>query len=83
MLVTVDCGATSFLVFRGEARRLGLDVIALDHHQAGENLPDAIMVNPNRQDDMSGQGASAAGGGFLTLIAVNRARATRLPAARG
>ncbi len=73
VLVTVDCGATSFEPF-AEARRLGLDVIALDHHQAGENLPDAIMVNPNRQDDMSGQGAlCAAGVVFLTLIAVNRA----------
>jgi single-stranded-DNA-specific exonuclease len=73
LLVTVDCGATSFEPF-AEARRLGLDVIALDHHQAPENLPDAIMVNPNRQDDMSGQGAlCAAGVVFLTLIAVNRA----------
>jgi single-stranded-DNA-specific exonuclease len=73
LLVTVDCGATSYEPF-AEARRLGLDVIALDHHQAAENLPDAIMVNPNRQDDVSGHGAlCAAGVVFLTLIAVNRA----------
>jgi single-stranded-DNA-specific exonuclease len=73
LLVTVDCGATSYEPF-AEARRLGLDVIALDHHQAPENLPDAIMVNPNRQDDVSGLGQlCAAGVVFLTLIAVNRA----------
>ena len=57
-----------------EAKKLGVDVIALDHHQAPEILPDAIVVNPNRQDDMSGQGAlCAAGVVFLALVAVNRA----------
>jgi len=73
LLVTVDCGTTSFEPF-AEARKLDLDVIALDHHQAPENLPEAIIVNPNRQDDMSGQGAlCAAGVVFITLVAVNRA----------
>lgn len=73
LLVTVDCGTTSFEPF-AEAKKLGLDTIVLDHHQAPENLPEAIVVNPNRQDDMSGQGAlCAAGVVFLTLIAVNRA----------
>jgi single-stranded-DNA-specific exonuclease len=73
LLVTVDCGTTSFEPF-AEARKLGLDVIALDHHQAPETLPEAIVVNPNRQDDISGQGAlCAAGVVFLTLVAVNRA----------
>jgi single-stranded-DNA-specific exonuclease len=73
LLVAVDCGTTSFEPF-AEAKKLGVDVIALDHHQAPENLPDALIVNPNRQDDMSGQGAlCAAGVVFLTLVAVNRA----------
>ncbi|WP_298351400.1 single-stranded-DNA-specific exonuclease RecJ [Rhodoblastus sp.] len=73
LLVTVDCGTTSFEPF-AEARRLGMDVIALDHHQAPETLPDAIVVNPNRQDDVSGQGAlCAAGVAFVALVALNRA----------
>ncbi|MCW2286781.1 single-stranded-DNA-specific exonuclease [Rhodoblastus acidophilus] len=73
LLVTVDCGTTSFEPFV-EAKKLGLDVIVLDHHQAPETLPEAIIVNPNRQDDVSGQGAlCAAGVVFLTLVAVNRA----------
>ncbi len=72
LLVTVDCGTTSFEPFV-EARRLGLDVIVLDHHQAPEILPDAIVVNPNRQDDVSGQGAlCAAGVVFVALVALNR-----------
>ena len=73
LLVTVDCGTTSFEPF-GEARRLGMDVIVLDHHQAPEVLPEAIIVNPNRQDDVSGQGAlCAAGVVFVALVALNRA----------
>ena len=51
-----------------------MDVIVLDHHQAPEILPEAIVVNPNRQDDVSGQGAlCAAGVVFVTLVALNRA----------
>lgn len=73
LLVTADCGTTSFEPF-AEARRLGMGVIALDHHQAPEALPDAIVVNPNRQDDVSGQGAlCAAGVAFVALVALNRA----------
>jgi len=72
LLVTVDCGATSHAPL-AEARRLGLDPIVLDHHQAPELLPEAIVVNPNRRDDLSGQGQlCAAGVAFMTLIALNR-----------
>jgi single-stranded-DNA-specific exonuclease len=72
LLVTLDCGTTSHCELK-EARRLGMDVIVLDHHQAPEILPDAIVVNPNRQDDLSGQGRlCAAGVAFLTLAAVSR-----------
>ncbi|TLG71577.1 single-stranded-DNA-specific exonuclease RecJ [Methylocystis sp. B8] len=72
LLVTVDCGTTSHEAF-AVARGLGLDVIVLDHHQATEVLPEAIVVNPNRRDDLSGQGAlCAAGVVFLALIGVSR-----------
>jgi len=73
LLVTVDCGTTSFepLV---EASRLGLDVIVIDHHQADEQLPPALaVVNPNRLDDLSRLGHLAAVGvTFLVLVALNR-----------
>jgi single-stranded-DNA-specific exonuclease len=74
LLVTVDCGTTSHEPL-AEARRLGLDVVVLDHHQAPERLPEVeALVNPNRQDDLSGLGhLCAAGVVFLTLVAANRA----------
>ena len=73
LIVTVDCGTTSFEPLAA-ARRLGVDVVVIDHHQADERLPDVeAIVNPNRQDDVSGQGAlCAAGVVFMTLVAVTR-----------
>lgn len=73
LLVTVDCGTTSDGPL-AEARRLGLDVVVLDHHQAPEQLPEVeSLVNPNRQDDLSGLGhLCAAGVVFLTLVATSR-----------
>ncbi len=73
LLVTVDCGTASHEPL-DEAARLGLEAVVLDHHQAPENLPRALaLVNPNRQDDLSGLGhLCAAGVVFLTLVALNR-----------
>src|SRR3954470_19450328 len=77
LLVTVDCGTVSIEPL-AEARRLGLDVIVIDHHQADEQLPDAIVVNANRLDDLSGLGHLAAVGlVFVTVVAVNRVLRTR------
>ncbi len=73
LLITVDCGTTSIEAL-AEAKRLGMAVVVIDHHQAGEELPvvDAL-VNPNRLDDLSGLGHLAAVGLVLvTLVAVNR-----------
>jgi single-stranded-DNA-specific exonuclease len=72
LLITVDCGTTS-LDPLSEARKLGLDVVVIDHHQADENLPRAIVINPNRADDLSGLGHLAAVGlVFVTLVALAR-----------
>jgi single-stranded-DNA-specific exonuclease len=73
LLVTVDCGVTSHGPL-AEAAAIGLDVIVLDHHQAPVDLPPAhAIVNPNRQDDLSGLGhLCAAGVTFMTLVALNR-----------
>ena len=77
LLVTVDCGTTSHEAFKA-ARGLGLDVIVLDHHQAPEVLPAALIVNPNRLDELSGQGAlCAAGVTFLALAGLSRTLRTR------
>ncbi|MBM6579971.1 single-stranded-DNA-specific exonuclease RecJ [Microvirga sp. BT689] len=78
ILVTVDCGTASMEPL-AEAKRLGLDPIVLDHHQAPEQLPEALaIVNPNRQDDLSGLGhLCAAGVVFLFLVALNRTLRSR------
>ncbi len=73
LLITVDCGTTS-LEPLAEAKRLGLDVVVIDHHQCDENLPETLaLVNPNRLDDLSKLGHLAAVGlVFLTIVAINR-----------
>ena len=43
LVVTVDCGVAS--VHEAEtAKRLGLDLIITDHHQYGDQLPEAIAI---------------------------------------
>jgi single-stranded-DNA-specific exonuclease len=78
LVVTVDCGTTSFEAL-APARKAGAEVVVLDHHQADERLPDVhALVNPNRQDDLSGLGhLCAAGVVFMTLVAVLRVLRTR------
>lgn len=73
LIVTVDCGTTSAEPL-ARAGELGCDVIVIDHHQADEVLPRACaVVNPNRQDDVSGLGhLCAAGVAFLVLVATTR-----------
>lgn len=73
LILCVDCGTLSFEPIAA-ARAAGADVLVADHHLAGETLPDATaLVNPNRQDDDSGQEhLCAAGVAFLLLVAANR-----------
>jgi single-stranded-DNA-specific exonuclease len=84
LIVTVDCGTTSFAPL-AVARTLNTDVVVLDHHQADERLPDVhAVVNPNRQDDVSGLGhLCAAGVVFLTLVATQRVLRRRGAYAQG
>lgn len=74
LIVTVDCGSTSHESL-AVARDLGVDAVVIDHHQLGADLPPCLaLVNPNRQDDLSGQGhLCAAGVVFLVLVAAARA----------
>jgi single-stranded-DNA-specific exonuclease len=74
LILTVDCGTTSEAAIAA-ANAAGAEVIVIDHHQADEALPPAVaVINPNRQDDLSGQGhLAAAGVVFMFLVAVTRA----------
>ncbi|MEM1163253.1 MAG: single-stranded-DNA-specific exonuclease RecJ, partial [Pseudomonadota bacterium] len=72
LILCVDCGTLSHEPIDA-ARGAGADVVVVDHHLPGERLPDAVVVNPNRADDSSGQGhLCAAGVVFLLLVACNR-----------
>jgi single-stranded-DNA-specific exonuclease len=73
LIVMVDCGTRAFEPLQ-KAKELGLDVIILDHHQAPEELPPTTaLINPNRQDDLSGQyHLAAVGVCFLFLAACNK-----------
>lgn len=73
LIVTVDCGSTSHEALE-EAQRRGIDVVVIDHHQMGHDLPPCLaLVNPNRGDDLSGQGhLCAAGVVFMVLVGTLR-----------
>lgn len=73
VIVTVDCGTLSFEPIVA-ANAGGADVIVIDHHTPGEDLPAACaLINPNRHDDLSDCGNLAAVGvTFMVLVALNR-----------
>ncbi len=78
LIVTVDCGTASHAALDVAGSR-GTDVIVVDHHQTGVDLPPArALVNPNRQDDVSGLGyLAAAGVAFLVLAGLLRVLRTK------
>ncbi len=73
LIVTVDCGTNSAEAIAA-ATGAGADVVVIDHHQVGGELPAGVpVVNPNREDDLSGQGhLCATGVAFLVLVQVSR-----------
>jgi len=73
LIATVDCGSTSFEALEAASAR-NIDIVVIDHHQVAHELPPChALVNPNREDDLSGQGhLCAAGVVFLVLVAALR-----------
>lgn len=73
LIVTLDCGTASAAPI-AHARDRGADLLVIDHHIADGELPNATaIVNPNREDDVSGLGyLAAAGVAFMVLVATNR-----------
>lgn len=71
LIVCVDCGTVSHEPI---AAARGADVIVLDHHLGGAELPPALaVVNPNRQDETGDLGhLCAAAVVFLMLVEANR-----------
>jgi single-stranded-DNA-specific exonuclease len=53
LLIAVDCGTTASKEI-AELKRRGVEVIVLDHHNAGDELPPCLLINPkigNRQPE--------------------------------
>ncbi len=73
LLMTLDCGVLSHDPL-AHAAKLGLTAIIIDHHLAAQELPQAhAVINPNRQDDISGFGyLCAAGVTMIFVAAVNK-----------
>lgn len=72
IILTVDCGITSFGPAEAAAE-MGVELIILDHHEPEESLPPAkFVIDPKRKDDYSEYDELAAVGvAFLTCVAVN------------
>ncbi len=73
VVVTVDCGTTSFEPL-AHAKEIGLDVVVVDHHEAEVKQPDCVaLINPKRLDEDGRYGFLAAVGmTFLFAVGVNR-----------
>ena len=51
LLITLDLGITNFEEMK-KAKKMGFEVIIIDHHQVLNTLPEAsIIVDPNQRDD--------------------------------
>ena len=71
-IIFVDSGTTAFEQLK-YANSIGLDPIVLDHHQAEDEIPEGILVNPKRLDDNSNLDyLCAAGLTFLFIVALQR-----------
>ena len=73
LIVTVDCGIAAHGPLAAVADT-GIDVIVIDHHLAGPDLPRAhSVINPNRLDEDGAYGhLCAAGVTFIVLVALLR-----------
>ena len=77
LIVTVDNGIASVAGVT-EAKRLGIEVLVTDHHLPGDELPEALIVNPN-QPGCAFPSKNLAGVGvmFYVLLALRAELRTR------
>ncbi|MEX0681629.1 MAG: single-stranded-DNA-specific exonuclease RecJ [Balneolales bacterium] len=70
LIVSVDCGITAVMETE-YARGKGIDLIICDHHNAGEQIPDAVAVLDPKQPECRYpfKGLSGAGVGFKLIQA--------------
>lgn len=51
LIIALDCGVRDHEAVN-RARSQGQDVIIIDHHEPGAELPDALVVDPKREDSI-------------------------------
>ena len=73
LIITADCGSSSHKA-ASEAKKAGIDVIIIDHHNIAQDLPVAeAVVNPKRHDcDSCFHDLSAVGVVFCVLICLRK-----------
>lgn len=73
LIITVDCGSSSHEAVR-MARRAGIDVIITDHHTITNPMPEALaVVNPKRDDCLSGaRNLAGVGVAFFLVIRLRK-----------
>lgn len=73
LIITVDCGTSSFEPIL-LAHKKNVEVIVIDHHLGAEELPKAIVVNPNRLDEtFLEKNIAAVAVSYLFLVALSSA----------
>ena len=74
LLITVDCGSTAVAPI-ALARELGMEVVVTDHHRPGDELPEAPVLNPCRDDcEYPFKGLAGVGVAFKLVAGLARAR---------
>ncbi|WP_300672211.1 single-stranded-DNA-specific exonuclease RecJ [Desulfoluna sp.] len=73
VIITVDCGSTSFEAVEA-AKSCGIDVIITDHHTTGDTLPEALaIINPKQPACESGmQDLAGVGVAFYLAVALRK-----------
>ena len=73
LIITLDCGTSALeeILF---SKKKNVEVIVVDHHKEGAEVPQAYaLVNPNKKNDNSNlNNLCAAGVTFLLLVSLNR-----------
>jgi single-stranded-DNA-specific exonuclease len=73
LIITVDCGTSSFEPI-ALAKKNNVDVIVIDHHLGASEMPEALVVNPNRLDEsFPEKNIAAVAVSFFFLAALNSA----------
>ena len=73
IILTLDCGTTSFKEI-DYVKKKNVDVIIVDHHKEGNDLPNAFaIINPNKKDDKSNlTNLCATAVTFFLIVSINR-----------